>query len=97
MSKETQVGIGVGIGVGVPILLAIALIPWCLRRRRNMEDAPKDPTGTRSANHSAFYGQTHEFDTRNSRMNGAIHEKFGYAQLSELNAQPVIYEMGTSR
>lgn len=96
MSKEAQLGIGVGIGVGVPVLVAIALIPWCLRRLRNKGDSPTVPTGARSATNSTFYGQKHELDARNSRLNAATHEKFGYSQVSELNAH-VVYEMGTDR
>jgi hypothetical protein len=94
MSKETQVGIGVGIGVGVPILLIIALIPWFLRRRRNKAGASTNPNGSRGAIHS---DHKHELDARNSRLNAAAQGNFGNAQLSELNAQPAIHEMGTGR
>jgi hypothetical protein len=81
------VGIGVGVGVGVPILVAIALIPWCLRRRRKKADVRTTDTGSRIA----------EMAARSSGLNARDQEKFGYAQLSELNAQAVVYEMGSGR
>jgi hypothetical protein len=97
MSKEPQVGIGICVGVRVPIHLVIAFIPWCLRRWRNKADAPTDPSGTRSSINSAFYGYKHELEAKNSRLNDMFQKKFGYSQMSELNAEPVIYEVGTSR